>query len=105
QQLAAVLHGAHASAHGEGYEDLVGRAPDHLHHGVALIGGRGDIEEHDLVGALGVVQSGQLGRVSCVAQVLEVDALPDASCVHVEAGDHPDGAHAATASSTLSRPS
>ena len=73
---------------------------------------RGDVEEHELVGALGVVAGGQLDRVAGVAQVDEVHALDDAAVVDVEAGDDPGGAHRidpsrarATASATRKRPS
>ena len=52
----------------------------------ALVRG-GDVEEDQLVGALGVVALGQLDRVAGVAQVDEVGALDDAAGVDVEAGD------------------
>ena len=47
----------------------------------------GDVEEDQLVGALGVVALGQLDRVAGVAQADEVGALDDAPAVDVEAGD------------------
>ena len=47
----------------------------------------GDVEEDELVGALGVVARGELDRVAGVAEVDEVDALDHAAVVHVEAGD------------------
>ena len=60
--------------------------------------GGGDVEEGQLVGALGVVHPGQLDRVAGVAQLLEVDALDHAPGVDVEARDDADGeAHAAPA--------
>ena len=52
-----------------------------------LVRGR-DVEEHELVGALGVVALGQLDRVARVAQADEVGALHDAPLVDVEARDH-----------------
>ena len=54
---------------------------------------RGDVEEDQLVGALGVVAGGQLDRVAGVAQVDEVHALDDAAGVDVEAGDDPGDPH------------
>ena len=48
---------------------------------------RGDVEEHDLVGALGVVATGQLDRIAGVDEIDEVHALDDPTGVHVEAGD------------------
>jgi hypothetical protein len=72
------------------------------------VGGR-DVEERQLVGALAVVQRGQLDRVPGVAQVLEVDALDDAAVVDVEAWDDPDreanGRVSSSASVSVNRPS
>ena len=48
---------------------------------------RGDVEEDELVGALGVVARGELDRVAGVAQVDEVRALDDAPAVDVQARD------------------
>ena len=48
---------------------------------------RGDVEEDELVGALGVVALGQLDGVARVAQVDEVRALDDAPGVDVQARD------------------
>ena len=47
----------------------------------------GDVEEDQLVGALGVVALGQLDRIAGVAQADEVRALDDSPRVDVEAGD------------------
>ena len=55
---------------------------------VAALDRGGDVEEHQLVGALAVVAGGELDRVARVAQVLEPRALHDAAGVDVEAGDH-----------------
>ena len=65
----------------------------HLEDGVAGVGRGGDVEEHDLVGALAVVAGGQLDRVAGIDQVDEVDALDDAAGVDVEAGDDSGGPH------------
>ena len=45
----------------------------------------GDVEEDELVGALGVVALRQLDRIARVAQADEVGALDDASGIDVEA--------------------
>ena len=95
---------AHAAADGEGDEHLLGRAGHHVDHGPAVVGRGGDVEEDELVGALGVVAAGQLDRVAGVEEVGEPHALDHPAGVDVEAGDHPDGAHAATASSTRQPP-
>ena len=62
-----------------------------LHRGRAALVGGGDVEEGQLVGALGVVGAGQLDRVAGVAELLEVDPLDHPAGVDVEAGDDADG--------------
>ena len=79
---------ADAAADRERDEDVVGGAPRQLDDRVAALVGRGDVEEDELVGALGVVALGQLDRVAGVAQVDEVRALDDAAGVDVQARDH-----------------
>ena len=90
QQPVDVLHGADPAADGQRDEHLLRRPRDDLQRGgPALVRGR-DVEEGQLVGALGVVHLGELDRVAGVAQLLEVDALDDPAGVDVEAGDDPD---------------
>ena len=105
QQPPGVLDRPDPAADGEGDEDLLGGAGHHVDHGPPVVRRRGDVEEDQLVGALGVVAGGQLDRVAGVEQVDELDPLDHPAGVHVEAGDHPDRAHAATPSSTVIRPS
>ena len=93
------------ATHRQGDEDLLGRAGHHRDHGVAPVGRSGDVEEGDFVGALGVVPGRQLDRVALVGEVDEADALDHTPTRHVEAGDQPDAAHAATPSATSKRPS
>ena len=57
------------------------------------LGRGGDVEEHELVGALGVVAGGQLHGVAGIDEVDEVHALHDAARVDVEARDDPGGPH------------
>ena len=78
---------ADAAADGERDEHLLGRAVDDVDHRVAAVARRRDVEEHQLVGALGVVAGGQLDRVAGVAQVDEVGALDDPAVGDVEARD------------------
>ncbi len=68
---------------------------DDVDHRVAGVGRRGDVEEHQLVGALGVVAGGELDGVAGVAQADEVDALDHPPGVDVEARDHADATHRA----------
>ena len=55
--------------------------------------GRRDVQEHELVGSVGVVARGEFHRVAGVAQVLEPDALHHAAGVDVEARDDALGQH------------
>src|SRR5690606_8958863 len=84
-------HRAHSPAHGERDEDLLGGAAHHVDHGLPPGRRRGDVEEGQLIGALGVVPPGELHRVTGVPEVLEVDALDHPPGVHVEARDDPYG--------------
>ena len=88
--------GAHAAAHGERHEALLGRAADHVEDGVAVLVARRDVQEGELVGAGGVVDPRLLDRIAGVAQVDELHALDHAAVVHVEAGDDADLQHALT---------
>ena len=78
---------AHAAADRERHEDLVGRAAGELDDRGALVRRRGDVEEDELVGALAVVERGQLDRIAGVADVEEPGALDDAPGVDVHARD------------------
>ena len=91
QQPVDVLGGAHPAADRERDEHLLGGATHDVVRRLAGAGGRGDVEEGQLVGALGVVHLGHLDRVAGVAQVGEVDALDDPAGVDVQARDDPDG--------------
>ena len=76
---------------------------DDVHHRVACIARRGDVEEDELVGAFGVVASRELDRIASVANADEVHALDDAAGVDIEARDHTGAEHAAIPSSTVKR--
>src|SRR5205807_6891122 len=52
-----------------------------------------NVQKDDLVGALVIVQDGQLDGVARVAEVHETGALDDAAGGDVEAGDQPAGEH------------
>ena len=86
QQGAGVVGSTHAPAHGEGDEHLGRGAGHHVHHRVALVRGCGDVEEHELIGALGVIACRQRHRVTGVHEVEKAHALHDAPGVDVETG-------------------
>ena len=93
QQAADILDPAHASAHREGNEDLLGDRFDHVQDDVALVGARGDVKEREFIGAFAVVATRDLDRIAGIAQADEVDALDHAAGGHVEAGDDALGQH------------
>src|SRR5690606_4724127 len=87
EQLAGVVGAADPAADGQGDEDLLRGGAHDVVDRVALLVGGGDVEEDELVGALGVVDAGELHRVPGVAEVDELHALDDAAGGDVEAGD------------------
>jgi hypothetical protein len=90
QQPIDVVDAAHSPADRQRDEHLLRRTPDDVVCRVPAVAGRGDVQEDQLVRALGVVDLGHLDRVAGVAQVAEVHALDDPAGVDVEARDHPD---------------
>ncbi len=107
---AGVLQRADPTADRERDVDLLGDTEHHVDGGLAIVGRRGDVEEHQLVGTLGVVPGGELDRVAGVTEIDEVGALHHTAAGHVEARDHPGDLHQATssaptASATVNRPS
>jgi hypothetical protein len=83
----AIRHLAHPAAHGQRHEALFGRAGDDVEDRLAVVGGGGDVEEAEFVGAGGVIGTSGLDRIAGVDQVDEVDALDDAAVLDVQAGD------------------
>src|SRR5690606_36978766 len=83
-----VVHAADAAADGERNEQALGGAQHDVQQGGAALDGGGDVEEHDLVRALGFVAHGELDGVAHVAQVHEAGALHDAAVTHVQAHAH-----------------
>src|SRR5690625_5465417 len=102
QQRVDVVDRPDPAADGQGDEDLLRGRADHVEHGATAGGGRGHVQEGELIGALGPVAGGQLDGIAGVAQALEVHALDDAAGVDVQAGDDSDGD---THASILSRSS
>ena len=93
QQGPRVLDAADAAADAHRHEADVGRARDHVENGAAALVAGGDVEEHQLIGAGGVVGAGLLDRIAGVAQGEELDALDHAAVLDVQAGDDSDLKH------------
>src|ERR1044072_4018350 len=83
-----ILYRPYPAAGREGDEDVVGGAASELDDRLAPFVRCGDVEEDELVGALGVVALGQLDRGARVAQADEGGALDDAPGIDVQAGDY-----------------
>src|SRR5690606_39232879 len=96
QRITDVLDGAQPAADAERDEDRVGDVPDHVEHGVAPLVRGADVEQDQLVRALGVKYLRVLGRVACIYKVDEIHALDDAPAVYIEAGDDALGEHRLT---------
>jgi hypothetical protein len=93
QQRLHVVLGPDPTADREGDEDLLRGAGDDVQRGGAILEGRRDVEEHQLVGALTVVVRGELDGVARVSKLLEPHALHHAAGVDVQARDHAFGEH------------
>src|SRR4029453_14502975 len=93
QQAAHVVDRAEPTADGRGRGDPRGRAGGAGDRGGARLVRAGDVEEHELVGTLGVIGERGLDRIAGVAQVDELHTLDDATVLYVEARDDALGEH------------
>src|SRR5579885_2289047 len=85
--LAPVLNRVQPAADGEWNEDLVGHAPHEVCDDGALVRRRGDVEEGQLVRALGVVALALLDGVARVHERDETYAFDDATVVDIKTRD------------------
>ena len=63
---------------------------------IAGLMGGGDVEEDELVSAVGVVLRGQLDRIARIADVDKVRSLYDAAGIDVQTRDHALEVHASS---------
>nr|GFB45916.1 hypothetical protein [Tanacetum cinerariifolium] len=87
QQIADVLHRAHAATHRQRNEHLTGHALNGMQRGVAAVDTGRDVQKGNLVGALLVIATGNFHRIAGVADVLELHAFDYAAVVDVKARD------------------
>ena len=95
QHVAHLVDASDAAADGERDERASGRPLDDVEERAASFGRGGDVEEDELVGALGSVAFGQFGRVALIGEVDEPGALDDAAVGDVETRDHAPAKHQA----------
>ena len=89
QDLAKILHRTDAAADRDRHKHLAAGAAHHVRDRGAVIARRGDIEEHDLVRALGGIELRQLDWIARVAQADKVHALDHPPVLDIQAGNDP----------------
>ena len=72
---------------GERHEAMLGGARHHVEDRVAVVRGRCDVEEAQLVGTGRIIGLGRLHRIAGIDQVDEADALDDTAVLDVETGE------------------
>ena len=93
QQRPDVVDRADSTPHGQGHEDHLGRAADHVEHDVAAFVAGRDVEKDQLVGPFLLVPRGHLDRIAGIAEIEEIRSLHHPPAIHVEAGNHAFGKH------------
>ena len=88
-----VLQGGNAAADRQRDLENRGHLLDPLQPGLPVLEGRGDVQHGQLVRAFLLIEPGVLDGIACILEVHEVNALDDASLLHVEARHDLDGAH------------
>jgi hypothetical protein len=91
EQLVHFGDPADTPSDGEGNEDFLGGAADHVEGGLPVARGGCDIQERELVRAGVVVAVRQLDRISGVAEPFEIDAFDHAAGINVQARDDANG--------------
>ena len=103
EQGAGIVDRADAAADRERNAEARAHALHRLDLVAAALGRRRDVQDHDLVRALALVQGGALRRIAGIAQALEAHALDHAAVADVETGDDPGGQHRASSQRAISR--
>ncbi len=70
---------------------MLGHPCDHVHYRLAPVRRGCDIEEGQLVGAFGLIEGGQLHRVTGIAQVQKAHTLDHAAACDIQTGDDASG--------------
>ena len=87
QQRLDVFDAAHSAAYRQRHETGLRGSPHHIQHGAAVFVGCRDIEKAELIGAGSIISDRAFDGIAGIAQIDEIDALNDASVLHVEARD------------------
>src|SRR5439155_20036663 len=86
-----------AAADGQWQKDAVRDRADRVRKRLPALERRRDIEDDDLVDPFDVVARGQFRGITCVAQLLEVDAFDYLAVADILAGDDSLGQYSASA--------
>ncbi len=86
-RAAASSYVGNPTADGERHVERGGGTADEVEHRGASVPRGGDVEDDDLVGAVGRVPGGELDRIARVAEIHEARSLHDAAVSNVEAGE------------------
>ena len=82
-----------AAAHCQRHEDLVRRPGDDVQESLAVFVGRRDVQKAEFVGAILIIDLGDLDRIAGVAQVHEGHAFDDTAILDVQTGNDAFGQH------------
>ena len=88
-----IVERADAPAHRKWYEQFTRRPADYIEKRGAMLIGRGNIQQHNFIGAGAAMGQSQRRGIAGVAQVRKLDTLHHASGVHIQAGDNALGQH------------
>ena len=87
EQGGGIVVRRHPTADGERHVERGGGTADEVEHRGASVPRGRDVEDDDLVGAVGRVPGGELDRIARVAEIHEARSLHDAAVSNVEAGE------------------
>lgn len=87
QKPANVRNLAHATAHRQRHEALLGGARHHVEDRFAVVAGGGDVKEAEFVRAGGIIGLGRFHRIAGIDQIDEINTFDDAAVLHIETGN------------------
>ena len=88
QHFPHILSSADTTANSKGNKHLGGTVPCHLHDGITLLIGSGNIKEYQLIAPLQIIAVRQLHRVPGITKAHEIRALYYAPPLDIKAGNN-----------------